>query len=464
MIPSRVAVVDGLDPVLRASLCEAAGDAQTVCLDWRSPQRNCRFGLASLEAASGPASPVVNDLLDVAAAVYFADLCVPRGRNEQFIRAIDLHIPVRVPEAWAAAAEDLGRLVYLLTGDNVTLTFHPRVAAEGLPSSMKAHAPARAFDYDSVCLLSGGLDSLAGGVALLRTGRRPLFVSHRSGNPTSAWAQGNAVRALRKISTDFGHVQVSLMPYRTTGSATFPPPEQREVSRRSRSLVFLALGTAAAAGLAAAEAYEPPPVYLFENGILTAALPFAPSRSGALSTRSTHPAVLHLFNSLCHRLGLSSAVLNPFLYRTKGEIVAEILRPHLPVDDVQATVSCWMAGRRHRACGGCVPCLLRRVSMLAAGLPDEVAEMDLFGSPSTYRGTDAYVNLIDLLGYVAGLRSRSELQLLLETPALLDLQGYGVSVPDVVAVLKRFGDEVADVVDKHFPEAARLLASVSSSA
>jgi hypothetical protein len=102
--------------------------------------------------------------------------------------------------------------------------------------------------------------------------------------------------------------------------------------------------------------------------------------------------------------------------------------------------------------------------MLAAGLPDEVAELDLLGSPSTFRGTDAYVNLVDLLGYVAGLRSRTELQLLLETPALLDLQAHGVSVPDVVAVLKRFGDEVADVVHTHFPEAARLLAAASSSA
>jgi 7-cyano-7-deazaguanine synthase in queuosine biosynthesis len=409
---------------------------------------------------------VVSDLLDVAAAVYLADLAVPRGRNEQFIRAIDLHVPVRVPDAWAAAADDLGRLIYLLTGDNVTLTFHPLASGDSspLPRSPQDRPVAAVADYDCVCLLSGGLDSLAGGVALLHTGRRPLFVSHRSGNPTSAWAQRNAALALGKISPDFGHVQVSLMPQRTATAPAFPTPEQREVSRRSRSLVFLALGAAAAAGLAASQDCDAPPVYLFENGVLTAALPFAPSRSGALSTRSTHPAILDLFNSLCHRLGLSAPILNPFLYRTKGEILADILRPNLPVDDLQATVSCWMTGRRHRACGGCVPCLLRRLSMLAAGLPDEVAELDLLGSPSTFRGTDAYVNLVDLLGYVAGLRSRTELQLLLEMPALLDLQAHGVSVPDVVAVLKRFGDEVADVVHTHFPEAARLLAAASSSA
>ncbi len=461
MTPARVVVVDGLDPDLRASL--GAGDAEPICLDWRSPRRNCRFGVAALEAASGPASPVVRDLLDVAAAVYLADLAVPRGRNEQFVRAFELHVPVREPDAWAAASEDLGRLVYLLTGDNLALTFHPRVAGatSRSPRPSPARPPAGIAAFDGVCLLSGGLDSLAGGVALLQTGRRPLFVSHRSGNPTSAWAQRNAARALREISPGFGQVQVDLMPHRTATSPTFPPPEQREVSRRSRSLVFLALGTAAAAGLAASLHCEAPPVYLFENGVLTAALPFAPSRSGALSTRSTHPAVLYLFNSLCRRLGLTASVLNPFLYRTKGEILADILRPNLPVDDLQATVSCWMTGRRHRACGGCVPCLIRRISLLAAGLPDEVAEIDLLASPSTYRGTDAYVNLIDLLGYAAGLRSRGEVQLLLETPALLDLQGYGVSVPDVVAVLKRFGDEVAAVVQEHFPECARLFASVS---
>jgi 7-cyano-7-deazaguanine synthase in queuosine biosynthesis len=445
---ARVAVVDGLAPEVRASVTADS----TVCLDWSSPARNCQFAIGALEAAAGPVSAVVRDLLDVAAAVYLADLAVPRGRNEEFVRSLEIHMPVRCPDAWAAATDDLARLVYLLTGDNVVLTFHPRDAED----SSRAAPPS--FQPDSVCLLSGGLDSLAGAVALLRTGRQPLFVSHRSGNPTSAWAQRNAAGSLRKISSGFAHVQVSLMPRPAPGAMIFPPPEEREFSRRARSLVFLALGAAAAAGLGTAE------VYLCENGVLTAALPFAPSRTGALSTRSTHPAVLDLFNSVCRRLGLTAPVLNPFLYRTKADILRDILRPNLSIDDIQATVSCWMTGRRHRPCGGCVPCLVRRVSMLAAGLPDEAAEIDLLASPSAYRGTDAYVNLVDLLGYVAGLRSRDELQLLLQTPALLDLQPYGVSVPDVVAVLKRFGDEVAGVVEARFPAAARLLADVSASA
>ena len=120
-----------------------------------------------------------------------------------------------------------------------------------------------------------------------------------------------------------------------------------------------------------------------------------------------------------------------------------------------------MAGRRHRQCGGCIPCLLRRVSMLSAGLPDEAYEMDLFGHPEDYRGTDAYVNLVDFLGYAAHLQARSEVELLLDSPALLDLHVYGVSVPDIVGMLKRFADEVAVITSEHFPAAAHLMASLA---
>jgi hypothetical protein len=44
---------------------------------------------------------------------------------------------------------------------------------------------------------------------------------------------------------------------------------------------------------------------------------------------------------------------------------------------------------------------------------------------------------------------------------LLDMHAYGVSVPDVVAMLKRFAREVSAVVEQHFPASARLMASLA---
>jgi 7-cyano-7-deazaguanine synthase in queuosine biosynthesis len=442
---SQVVLVEGLCQDVRRLLSPTA----TVQLDWRSPSRNVNLDLSALELEAGCLSPIAADLVDLVSAVYLADLAILRGRNEQFVRTFDLHIPVRALEAWQPVQADLSRLLYLLTGDNVGLHLYPR---EHEPSAPPAEGTA---DSDCVCLLSGGLDSLAGAVMLLRTGRNPLFVTHRSGNPTIAEAQRRVCRTLSRLSSGLHYAPFTLLPRPTPRSLPFPPADLREPSRRSRSLVFMGLGAVAAAGLQATE------VYVCENGILTAALPLSPSRVGALSTRSTHPAVLTGFTAIAQRLGISCQTLNPFLYRTKAELITEVLRPVLRINEIQDTVSCWMSGRRHRQCGGCVPCLLRRVSMLAAGLPDEAYEIDVFSSPDDYRGTDAYVNLVDLLSYVACLLAYSEVDLLLQAPALLDMHAYGVSVPDAVAMLKRFAREVSAVVEQHFPASARLMASLA---
>ena len=94
--------------------------------------------------------------------------------------------------------------------------------------------------------------------------------------------------------------------------------------------------------------------------------------------------------------------------------------------------------------------------MLAAGLPDEAYEMDLLGSPAAYKGTDAYVNLVDLLGCALEFRTNAYERLLQRQPNLLDVQSCQVSLPDVVAMLKRFGNEVIEVVQQYFPNCQKL--------
>ncbi len=440
-----VVVVRGLPDSQLAALRDKAA----LELDWRTQQRNAVVGTGALEKVAGRLQPRALDLVGIAAATYLADLAIPRGRNEAFVRTVELHVPVSEPEFWQEQAEDLSRLLYVLTADNVSFHFYPQAEE---PLAVEAVGPAS--EHDCVCLVSGGVDSLAGAVMLLRGGRRPLFVSHRSGNPTVGRAQAAVLKSLRRLGGEFGHAYVPVMPRTGEGALAFPPPEQREPSRRSRSLLFMALGAAAA------NAVSTPEVYLCENGVLTAAVPLAPSRAGGLSTRSTHPAVLQMFTELCQRAGLGCQVINPFLYMTKAELIRDILRPSLRVEEIQATVSCWMAGRRHRQCGGCVPCLIRRISMLAAGMPDEAYEMDVLGRPQDYQGTDAYVNLVDLLSYAMYLLERSPVEILMGAPRLLDLQAYKVSVPDVVEMLKRFAEEVRQVVEEHFPQSAALMASI----
>ncbi len=446
-MPVHVVTNNGPDP-LPAAACGA-----DLCLRWEGPGRNALRNLAPLTAllAAEP-PPLAADLLDIATAVYLADIGVLRGRNEDWVRNLDLTIAVREPSFWREHAGDLSHLLYVLTRDGISFNFQ---LASGSGTAHAATAIAQPFSADCVSLLSGGLDSLAGAVMLLRTVRRPLLVAHQSGNPTVRAAQNDVLAMLERLGGGqfaFAGTQVTAGG-RSASALPFPAPGAREPSQRSRSLLYLALAVFAASTQGLRE------VYCFENGLLTVALPLSSARVGGLSTRSTHPRVIALANRLCQAADLGCEILNPFTYQTKAELIRDILRPALGPLEIQKTVSCWAAGRRSRQCGGCVACLVRRFAMLAAGLPDEAYEVDVLRHPARYVGTEAYTNLVDLLGQCAEFLRRDDLELLALWPELLDLQAAAVSLTDVLAMYRRYAAEVQGVVEAHFPEAAALLHS-----
>lgn len=423
-----------------------AWQAADLVLDWEGPQANLSRNLFSLQQhLPADPSPLARDLVDIATAVHGADLGLLRGRNEQWVRSVQMLVPVREPDFWSAQAANLSYLLYVLTRDSFGFHFVPRAAADDPPP-----VPRQGFAADCICLFSGGIDSLAGAVMLARTGRRPLLVAHQSGNPSILAAQTHAARLVEGVAPGRSALgTVRLQPSGRRG--TFPPAAQREPSQRSRTFLFTSLAMAAADALGATEAF------IAENGILTVALPLTEARVGGLSTRSTHPRVIGLINDLARACGMPGRLINPFVCHTKGEIVRDILRPLLAPADIQRTVSCWATGRASRQCGGCVACLVRRLAMATAGLPDEAYEVDILGSPESYRGTDAHANLMDLLTLCSSLRSRSDAELLSSTPELLDCVSCGVPMADVLGMYRRFSEEVCGVVKERFPAAAQLM-------
>ncbi len=442
--------IEGADQAHLADL--GAPEHADWLLDWRSPYRNAASTLTDLERSlPAPLTPLARDFLDVATGIFLADIAVSRGRNEQWVRDIHLGLVVRELDFWQSAANLLTRLVHRLTADNFAFTFLPRRAEE--PAPPPASETVEVYPADCVCLLSGGVDSLAGAVLLLQAGRRPHFVLHYSGNPTVRMAQDHVV-ALLEENWPAAHLTSGLHIAPDTSrdeALPYPPPESREESRRARSLLFMALGAVTAATAGREE------VYLPENGVLTAALPLTRARIGSLSTRSTDPGVINLFNSLCEQAGWGCRIQDPFSYQTKAELIRDILRPALSPLDIQKTVSCWMTGRRNRQCGGCIPCLLRRLSMLAAGLPDEAYMLDILGDPLSHSGTDAFTNLVDLLSQVNTVLGKSDDELVMEYPRLLDLAAAGGDIEQTIAMLRRFAGEVKEVLTTHFPPSAALL-------
>lgn len=447
-VPFRVDVIDNIPS--RAGGPHAQERQADLQIAWAGPEANASRALRAVyDLATTPLPDEALDLLEIATAVYVADIACRRGEREAWPRSISLSVPVRDPAAWAPVLPDLHRLLFELNRDSFQIGLRQaNFAASGAEAMGGSHLP----DADCVSMLSGGLDSLAGAAMLQQTGRRPIYSLHQSGNPSVRSAQAGVLEAIeRHWPGRSASCACSVEPSPGGAEALpYPPPEQREPSRRCRSFLFMALA------LATAEAIGVEDVFMCENGVMTAGLPLSASRAGSMSTHSTHPMALALMNRIAGELGLRGRLINPFVYQTKAELLRDVLAPVLSVGEIQSTVSCWAAGRAPRPCGGCVPCLLRQIGMAWAELPEEAHMLQVLERPEDYVGTDAYGNLVDLLRHARQTVDASDAQLLGLQPGLLSLQAAGLEFAEVIAMLRRHAQQTLAVVAERYPAAARL--------
>ncbi|MBR7552326.1 hypothetical protein KC220_27670, partial [Mycobacterium tuberculosis] len=68
--------------------------------------------------------------------------------------------------------------------------------------------------------------------------------------------------------------------------------------------------------------------------------PLTARRIGSLSTRTTHPYFLGRLNELFINIGLPVKLLNPYQFKTKGEMIAECQNQTLLQKVAANTVSC----------------------------------------------------------------------------------------------------------------------------
>ena len=322
--------------------------------------------------------PAAVDLLRVAAAVYAADARVPRRTAyDGWTREFLLYVPVAEPDVWAAAMDPLVQLLAFLTGDRWEVRVRPLTLVAGAPGTGRPTVDQRVWSravpmtVDAVCLLSGGLDSFAGAVDELASGRRLAFVSHNTAGSErfTSRSQDDVIDALGR---GFGAGAFEHLKFRVA-----PPPAGRgdsEDTQRSRSIIFLALGTLVAASLGAEAGGPPTPLVVPENGFISLNVPLTPSRLGSCSTRTTHPYAIAAFARVLNALGLRVSLELPYRWLTKGEVLAGSRRPDVLSSSAHVTTSCARPNDRNadstrpqRHCGYCVPCVIRRAAMATVG-------------------------------------------------------------------------------------------------
>jgi hypothetical protein len=321
--------------------------------------------LAPNAAELGTKSPAALGLVRTAIAVYLADRITPRDalQGNKWRREIELTVDVPDPGPLQAVIPQMVDLLGFLTDDDWSLTYRPD-GTELRPRSFKP--------TPVVSLFSGGIDSLCGVLLAARSlPQPPHLVAHWDTSVASDTQKVVIRMASRMLGAKFTWNRVRVG--RATRQRSTGQRFGQEPTSRSRSLMFLALG------IAAAEAREAE-LWIPENGYVSLNIPLAPERRGAHSTRTTHPRVLDALRGILTDLGIATALRNPFEGQTKGEIMREAATHHDHDDIVRLfaeTHSCaksnvqWERVPPRTHCGVCFACLVRRGGFIAAGIEDK---------------------------------------------------------------------------------------------
>lgn len=314
---------------------------------------NCiKFSTEGIESyAFARWESILLDTMIVAAAIEFGDRVVKRPPLG-WARRISLRIPVHDPQRWKAPEvfDSLLDAIGFLTGDFWNITFVKRVTSAPAPSSAYLD-----FESKSQAVLpySDGMDSRAvGGILGSQFGQGLVRV--RIGSKQSAEPKKGGKRQA------FANVPYQLK----TDTAA------KETSARNRGFKFAVI-SAIAAYLTRA-----PEVVVSESGqgaigpaLITVGHAYPDYRNHPLFMKRMERFVTALFEQPIR-------YIFPRLWYTK----AETLREYLTLDASgtwEATRSCWRSsqwssfGGRRRQCGVCAACMLRRLSVHAAGLAED---------------------------------------------------------------------------------------------
>lgn len=309
---------------------------------------NFKFSTAALESyAFARWQPVIYDAMLVAAAIEYADRSFARP-GLGWRRDFSIHVPVLEPARWSASAvsEALRDATGFLTGDGWRFKFVQRQGPTPWP-------PQDCFQFhvtaDAVIAFSDGMDSRAVAGLVSAAGRNPVRVrvgSKAAGRP----ARGEPV-------------PFAVVPYNVKADG--------ETSARSRGFKFAVI-TGIAAYLANIDE-----ILLPESGQGVFGPALVTVTTQAYPDYRSHP----LFTTRMERF-LTALLHRPFryvfprLWSTKGET----LRAYAALPnggDWHTTRSCWRSARhcsveqKLKQCGVCAACMLRRMSIDAAGLQDD---------------------------------------------------------------------------------------------
>lgn len=301
------------------------------------------------------------DLLDIGILVYLVDEMADRSISADYwSRKLNCLIPVLNPAKWHDSEQIIRETLKVLSGDSWDFQWLQLKKSPAL----RSHRQALPKNCNTVCLFSGGIDSLLGALQLLDAGRNVLLVGHQADGQTAS-AQSALADMLKKLYPGMVHLVQCRVSRTLRHNPNFALPSKIEISHRTRSFLFLTLGVAIAAKYGFKEMYMP------ENGLMALNIPLQKSRIGSLSTRTAHPVfVMKFIQAVLGVSGYSVLIKNPFLTMSKTDMLSNLPSAIHPL--IKRSISCARPARYNnlkvRHCGYCVPCVHRRIALMEANL------------------------------------------------------------------------------------------------
>lgn len=327
----------------------------TILIGPLSQQRKggIKHTLDYLFCEPNPPKDNVMSILNIALAVFTGDKLFERDLSEDSWSR-DICISVPVSKEVVDTKKSLEKCLSFLTGDKWRV-------------QLRASKPKRQgncyykdkFVPNSVCLFSGGLDSLVGAINLLESGEKVILVGHHDFSFTASVQK----KLYHELLGHYGWDKVRLEQFEVKIM------NAKENSTRSRSILFIGLGLAVASSFGSSI-----PLYIPENGFIGINAPLTPGRLGSYSTRTTHPLYFDMLSDLLCGMHVNHKLENPFRHLSKGQVLADCMNPGMLKKLYPTTVSCahptsgrWV-GLKPSNCGYCLPCLVRRAGLNAIGL------------------------------------------------------------------------------------------------
>ena len=306
----------------------------------------------------------VMDFLTISLAVTAADTFIERDVCfDGWTRNINLSVSLINPQVWDNNKPLLEKALQFLSGDVWNLNFEKDGPKPPQPfQAVNGRRLINLKGLDSVSLFSGGLDSAIGVIDLLTSGNNPLLISHSYKGDKS---KQDAIARKIQGKGNFSRLRSSANPI----GRGIP----RDITMRTRSLNFLAFSLVGAYAVKKVNNYNKLSIFVPENGFISLNAPLTSRRVGSLSTRTTHPYFIEMIQQLFDNVGFGVELNNPYQFMTKGEMVSGCKDFNTLSAIIDLTVSCSHWKRKNKQCGYCVPCMIRRSSLIQSNLKETIS-------------------------------------------------------------------------------------------